>query len=152
VRKIMEEKPDILKEEISGMSFVDALLTPHRAYYMAVKDLFESDGLVGLAHITGGGMQENLDRILPKDLNAQIDLAKVRVLPIFKTLKQFGQLDDADMLRTFNMGVGMCAVVRKEFAAEAEAHMDSLGVEAYELGTIVQGKGEVEFTDRLQWA
>jgi phosphoribosylformylglycinamidine cyclo-ligase len=151
VRKLMEEKPEMLKEEVGGKPFIETVLTPHRAYYRTVKDLFTQDGLVGLAHITGGGMQENIDRILPDGLDAQINLGKIRILPIFKTLKKFGALDDAEMLRTFNMGVGLAAVVRKDFAEEAMAHVKSFGVECYELGTIVEGQKKVAFTGKLQW-
>jgi len=151
IRKIMEDLPAILKEEVGGKSFMDAILTPHRAYYNTVKDLFESPGLTGLAHITGGGIKENLNRILPANLDAHIDLSKIRILPIFKTLKKFGGLEDADMLRTFNMGAGMLAVVRPEFVDEAMAHVKAQGVEAYEIGTIVEGNKTVEFTGQLQW-
>jgi phosphoribosylformylglycinamidine cyclo-ligase len=151
VRKIMEASPEILKEEVGGKLFVEAILTPHRAYYNCLKDLFEDDGLVGLAHITGGGIQENLNRILPEGISASIDLSKIRILPIFQTLKKFGNLDDADMLRTFNMGVGITAVVRKEFAEEAMAHIKGLGVETYEVGVITEGNKTVEFTGQLNW-
>ena len=151
VRKIMEDSPDILKEKIGDKRFVQAVLTPHRAYYKAVKDLFPQDGLVGLAHITGGGIKENLDRILPDTLNAAIDLPKIRILPIFALLKKFGGLDDGDMLRTFNMGVGMTAVVRPDFAQEAIAHLKASGVEAYEIGIITQGSKDVIFKGELQW-
>ena len=116
-----------------------------------LKDLFTNDGLVGLAHITGGGIQENLNRILPEGLSASIDLSKIRILPVFNTLRKFGGLEDADMLRTFNMGVGITAVVRKEFAEEAMAHIKAQGIEAYEVGTIVEGNKTVEFTGQLQW-
>jgi len=151
VRKIMEENPKILKEEVGGKPFIEAILTPHRAYYPCLKDLFPQDGLVGLAHITGGGIQENLNRILPEGLSASIDLSHIRILPIFQTLKKFGGLEDADMLRTFNMGVGITAVVHKEFAEEAMAHIKAQGVEAYELGTITEGDKTVQFTGQLNW-
>ncbi|MDO8576259.1 MAG: phosphoribosylformylglycinamidine cyclo-ligase [bacterium] len=151
VRKIMKENPDILKEEVGGKPFIEAVLTPHRAYYKVLKDLFTNDNLVGLAHITGGGIQENLNRILPDGLSASIDLSKIRILPVFNTLKKFGGLEDADMLRTFNMGVGITAVVRKEFRDEAMAHIKSRGVEAYEIGTIVDGEKTVTFTGELNW-
>ena len=151
VRKIMEENPDILKEKVGGDTFIEAILTPHRAYYKVLKDLFTNDGLVGLAHITGCGIQENLNRILPEGLSASIDLSKIRILPVFNTLRKFGGLEDADMLRTFNMGVGITAVVRKEFAEEAMAHIKAQGIEAYEVGTIVEGNKTVEFTGQLQW-
>ena len=151
VRKIMEENPEILKEEVGGKPFIEAMLTPHRAYYRALKDLFMQDGLVGLAHITGGGIEENLNRILPDGLSASIDLSKIRILPIFGTLKKSGGLEDADMLRTFNMGVGITAVVRKEFVEEAIAHIKAQGIEAYEVGTIVEGDKTVTFTGELNW-
>jgi len=151
VRKVMEENPDILREEVAGKPFIEATLTPHRAYYGCLKDLFPHDGLVGLAHITGGGIQENLNRILPDGLSASIDLSRVRILPVFGTLKKFGGLEDGDMLRTFNMGVGITAVVRKEFVEEAIAHIKAQGVEAYEIGTIVEGDKTVRFTGQLDW-
>jgi len=152
VRKIIETSPEILKEEVGGKPFIETILTPHRAYYNALKDLFENEGLTGLAHITGGGMKENLNRILPATLNANIDLSKVRILPIFKTLKKFGGLEDADMLRTFNMGVGVTAVVRPDFAQEAIAHLKAMGVETYEVGSIVEGERQVVFEGALNWA
>lgn len=151
VRKIMETSPDILQSKISGTPFIDAVLEPHRAYYTALKDLFAQDGLVGLAHITGGGIQENLNRILPVDLNAEINLSKVRVHPIFKTLKKFGALEDVDMLRTFNMGVGIAAVVRPEYVGEIIAHMKKFDIEAYEVGMIKTGSQKIEFNGKLLW-
>ncbi len=152
VRKIMETAPDILKEKVEGKPFIEAILTPHRAYYNAVKDLFDSPELTGLAHITGGGMKENLNRILPVNLDAHIDLAKIRILPIFHVLKDFGALEDSDMLRTFNMGAGMMAVVRPEFAAQAIAHLQTQGIDAYEVGAITEGSKQVVFDRELQWA
>ena len=151
VRKILETAPDILKEQIDGKPFIEAVLTPHRGYYMSVKDLFLKDGLAGLAHITGGGIKENLNRILPEGLSAQIDVSKIKILPIFKILKRFGELEDADMLRTFNMGVGMTAVVKKQFADEAINHLKGFGVDAYEIGVIKEGEKSVDFTGELQW-
>ena len=151
VRKIMEEHPTILEEKVGADTFIEAILTPHRAYYKVLKDLFTNDGLVGLAHITGGGIQENLNRILSDGLSASIDLSKIRILPVFQMLKKFGGLEDADMLRTFNMGVGIAAVVRKEFSGEAMAHIKAQGIEAYEVGTIVEGDKTVQFTGQLNW-
>lgn len=151
VRKIMEASPEILNEQIAGQSFIEAILTPHRCYYNSLKDLFGKKELVGLAHITGGGIQENLNRILPSGLSAQIDLSAIKILPIFKTLKKFGNLEDADMLRTFNMGIGVTAVVRKTFAGAAMAHLKGLGVDAYEIGVIKEGDRSVDFISELQW-
>ncbi len=151
VRKVMEAAPEILNEKVGGQSFIDAILTPHRCYYNSLSELFGEKGLTGLAHITGGGIKENLNRILPNELGATIDLTKIRILPIFKTLKKFGALEDEDMLRTFNMGVGITAVVKKEFAEEAMAHFKQFDIAAYEIGIIGKGSKNVEFTGNLQW-
>ena len=151
VHKIMQEVPAILNEEVGGEQFIKSILTPHRGYYNCLKDLFGKKELTGLAHITGGGIRENLDRILPDTLNAKIDLANIRILPIFKTLRKFGDLQDADMLRTFNMGVGMTAVVQAAFAEEAIAHFRQFDVVAYPIGSIVTGNKQVKFTGALQW-
>jgi|SRR3989338_3842379 len=149
IRKIMESNPEIMSEKSGGRSFIETILTPHRAYYNCLKDLFARDGLVGLAHITGGGIKENLNRILPDSLSAEIDLSKVRVLPTFGVLKKYGSLEDPDMLRTFNMGVGIAAVVRKEFAGETIAHMKRFGIDAYEIGIIKKGNKDVIFSGQL---
>ncbi len=151
VRRIMEESPDILKQEIEGKPFIKSVLTPHRGYYNCLKDLFEKKELTGLAHITGGGIGENLNRILPDMLDAEIDLSKIRILPIFKTLKDFGRLQDEDMIRTFNMGVGMAAVVSPNFVDEAIAHLKRSDVMAYSIGVITEGNKRVKFISELQW-
>jgi phosphoribosylformylglycinamidine cyclo-ligase len=150
VRKIIDANPAILKEKIGDTKFMDAVLVPHKAYYPVLKRLFGNAGLTGLAHITGGGIQENLNRILPRNLSAHIDLSKIRIHPIFKTLKKFGNLEDRDMLRTFNMGVGLTVVVRKSFAEQAISHFEKHGVQTYIIGDIRQGNQTVEFSGALQ--
>ena len=108
-----------------------------------MKGLFGNKELVGLAHITGGGIKENLNRILPKNLDAVIDVNKIRILKIFKTLKKFGKLEDEEMFRAFNMGVGIAAVVKKNFAGKAKKHLKKFGIDTYEIGKIIKGKGKV---------
>lgn len=145
VRKIMKQNPKILKEKIGGKSFLKAILTPHRCYYNSLKGLFGNRGLVGLAHITGGGIKENLNRILPKNLDAEIDVKKIKVLKIFQILKKFGKLEDREMFRAFNMGVGIAAVVKEDFTDEAKKHLKKFSIEAYEIGKIIKGNGKVIF-------
>jgi len=84
----MAQRSDILGEKVEGESFLDAILRPHRCYYQAVRGLFSRPELHGMAHITGGGIQDNLNRILPADRNAAIDLAAVRPLPIFALIRR----------------------------------------------------------------
>ena len=149
VRKIIEVSPEIMNEKVGEMPFIDAVLTPHRAYYVPLKALFGESELVGLAHITGGGIKENLNRILPSSLDAEINLSKIKVLPIFKTLKKYGNLENTDMLRTFNMGVGITAVVKKDFVQKAIEHLKTFDIDTYEIGVITKGNKEVIFTGEL---
>lgn len=151
IKKIMEQSPEVLKENFGGKTFTQAILTPHFCYYNCLKDLFGESGLVGLAHITGGGIKENLNRILPENLNAVVDINKIKILPIFKALKKYGDLEDTDMLRTFNMGAGITAVVRESFVQEAIDHLKKFDVEAYQIGTITKGTKQVEFAGHLDW-
>jgi len=151
VRKIMEQNPEILKEKIDGKTFTKKILIPHFGYYNCLKDLFGNEGLVGLAHITGGGIKENLNRILPKDLDAEINIEKIKILKIFKILKKFGNLEDDDMLRTFNMGVGMTAVVKENFVEKMKKHLKKFNVDVYEIGKITKGNKRVNFTSKLNW-
>lgn len=151
VRSIMEKYPEVMKETVDGRSFIDAILEPHRCYYGIVKDLFATGMIRGMAHITGGGIKENLNRILPDNMNANIDLSKYRILDIFKVIRKFGNVSDAEMLRTFNMGVGLAIVTPREFAETVKAHIIKSGADCYEIGTIGQGNKQVITSQTFQW-
>lgn len=151
VRKLMADHSEILREKIDGRSFLDVILTPHRCYSQSLKGLFREKKLKGVAHITGGGVAGNLRRILPKGTSAVIDLAKLRVLPIFRLIQKYGDVPDEDMLRTFNMGAGLTIVCEPEAAGKIRKHFASQDIESYEIGTIGQGKQEVIYTNSLQW-
>jgi phosphoribosylformylglycinamidine cyclo-ligase len=151
VRRIIKEHPEIMETVVDGKSFMDSILTPHRCYYNSLKDLFGKNLIHGLAHITGGGIRENLNRILPEDLDAKIDLSKYHVLNIFKQLKQFGDLDDEDMLRTFNLGVGMTLVTSEEKANIVTNHLEEYGVRCHVVGEITYGKRQVICNGRIDW-
>ena len=97
-----------------------------------------------VCHITGGGFYENIPRALPKGLCARIARKDVRVLPIFDLLAKEGNIPERDMFNTFNMGVGMCAIVPQEAADLAIAQLKNCGVDAYALGEIVPGDEGVE--------
>ena len=157
VRKLMEAKPAIFDEVICGRSFLDVILTPHMSYASAVRELAgkfrgEGGGVHGMVHITGGGMRDNLLRVLPGDsLRAAIDLHKVRVPEIFGLIKKYANASDDDMLRTFNNGVGMILVVDASKAHAVEQLMQDLGYEAYEIGLIEDGPREVAFRGAMRW-
>src|SRR4029077_3741031 len=93
-----------------GMTVGEALLAPHRSYLKAVRPLIERGLVKGLAHITGGGITENLPRILPEGCAAEVDLQSWSVPPIFRLLQQRGAIAQAEMFRTFNMGVGLVII------------------------------------------
>jgi len=151
VRQIMEKYPQIIDLDIDGKSFIDTILEPHRCYYQTIKDLFELDTITGLAHITGGGICENLDRILPRDLDAVIDASTYDMHTIFKVLKEWGNIDEAEMLRTYNLGIGMAAVTKKEYLETVKRHIQNKNVECREIGEIVKGKQKVLVKGNFKW-
>jgi phosphoribosylformylglycinamidine cyclo-ligase len=151
VRALTAKDPDILDLEVDGTPFLDAIMVPHRCYYQAFKGLFDLPGLHGLAHITGGGIEGNLNRVLPDGLNAEIDLSRIRVLPIFKAIRDRGKVDDADMLRTYNMGVGMTLVADPAAVEPIRSHLAEHGVESYPIGEIVPGEKRVASRGTIRW-
>ena len=151
VRALMAQQPEILEETVAGENFLDVILKPHQAYYRTIKALFGLDGLHGMAHITGGGMQGNLNRILPEGCNALIDLSQIHVLPIFTYIKEKGNVPESDMLRTFNLGVGMTMVVKPTIVEHVINHLAPYHCQSYAIGTIIRGNQQVVFEHRLNW-
>ncbi|MDR0294213.1 MAG: phosphoribosylformylglycinamidine cyclo-ligase [Oscillospiraceae bacterium] len=151
VRRIMSDYPHIKNEVIGGRPFMDAVLEPHRCYYLALKDLFKTKYMTGLAHITGGGIRENLNRILPMDVSAEIDLSLYKIPAIFRILKEYGEVNDSEMLRTFNLGCGLAVVCKKEYVSILTEHFSRFSIECYPIGTIMEGNGSVVTTHHLSW-
>ena len=146
VRKIMKKYPEIVTKK-----FIETILEPHRCYYNALKDLFDKNWITGLAHITGGGICENLDRILPNNLSASIDASKYQILDIFKLLKKTANISEKEMLRTFNLGVGLTVVCKKEYANDIVKHMKKKKINAYIIGSIIKGNKEVLVNGDFNW-
>ena len=124
------------------------------SYYKAVRALVEqfSGAVRGMAHITGGGMRDNLIRImLVDDLRAKIDLSLIRALPIFGLIKKYANATEADMLRTFNNGVGMIAVTDGAAAGDIIKTLGDLGYTAYQIGGVERGPRAVEFINEIGW-
>jgi phosphoribosylformylglycinamidine cyclo-ligase len=140
VRKIvLEDHPvplDSCPEELGGESLQDALLRPTRIYVKPVLNLCRDFNVLGLAHITGGGLIENIPRILPGKCQAVIHSRSWPRPPIFPYLQKLGQVSEEDMYRVFNNGIGMVAVVPAQEADEALARLSSLGERAWRIGEI----------------
>jgi phosphoribosylformylglycinamidine cyclo-ligase len=150
VRLMMEERPQIKNERLGGENFMEAIMKPHTSYYKMIKGLFADKRLHGLAHITGGGIEWNLSRIIPDGLCADVDLSKLRTLPIFRLIKENGNISDEEMLRTFNCGAGLIAVVSPDAAADTIRHISSQAA-CYELGRITQGSRKINLFGSLIW-
>ncbi len=151
VRKLMEQDTSLAETYVDETTFMEAIMKPHVCYYHALKDLFGHAGLHGMAHITGGGIAGNLNRVLPEGLNAIVDLDAIRILPIFKAIKEAGTVPDDDMLRTYNLGVGITLVVSPETSEEIQDHLHKKGIDSYQIGTISAGTQEVLFHKTLEW-
>ncbi len=150
VRRLMKEHPGILKERVGKDTFLNAILKPHTCYYRALRTLFGNAGLHGLAHITGGGIGGNLNRILPKNLDASINVSAIDVLPVFNVIQRYGDVADGEMLRTYNMGVGLTIVADPKAAPTMIKHLKKSGHDCYDIGEIVPGKGSVTFRGNLR--
>ncbi|GAA4228027.1 phosphoribosylformylglycinamidine cyclo-ligase [Sagittula marina] len=126
----------------------EALLAPTTLYVKGSLAAVKAGAVHALAHITGGGLTENLPRVLPEGMGADIDLDAWELLPIFKWLAATGNIDASEMLKTFNCGIGMIAVVTPEKAAEARAALTEAGHDVHEIGKITAGEG-VRYTGAL---
>jgi phosphoribosylformylglycinamidine cyclo-ligase len=129
-----------------GVSIGEALLVPHRSYLPLLRPLLARDLIKGMAHITGGGITENLPRILPTGTRAVIDRRSWIVPPIFRWLQRTGSVPDADMLRTFNMGIGLIVACAE---ADAPALLEALAAggecRAVRIGEVRSGGAAVEY-------
>ncbi len=129
-----------------GATVGDALLAPHRSYLTVVEPLLDEGHLLGLAHITGGGITDNLPRILPAGCGARINRTSWTVPPIFTFLQQAGDVPREDMYRTFNMGIGLIAACRNEAADGLVGSIRAAGEPgARIIGEIVPGEPSVVY-------
>lgn len=151
IRQLIKQKPDIINDIIDGKTFLDLILEPHRCYYNTIKNLFPEKVITGLAHITGGGIRENLDRILPENTDAVIDLSKYQILPVFKKIRQEGNVAENEMLRTFNMSIGLVIVCPEASKSRVMNHILEQNINCYEIGEIVLGNQKVQTVGSLNW-
>jgi phosphoribosylformylglycinamidine cyclo-ligase len=123
-----------------------ALMKTHRSYLHVIQKLVAGQVTVGMAHITGGGITENLPRILPKNVTAQVELGSWPVLPIFEHLREIGQVSQEEMMRTFNMGIGLIAVIPAAKFTKAKTLLDRAEEKFYVIGRVVKGERRVQYT------
>ena len=133
-------------EQLGGTSVMDALLAPTRIYVKSIINLLKKGLPVhAVAHITGGGITENLDRALPKTLDAQVELGSWPVLPSIQYVIDAAGLDQEQALKTFNMGIGMCVICKPADAAAIQAELEATGEKVYTVGTVIAGEGKVVY-------
>ena len=142
IRKVLEQAEN---PNIDGSPAEQLLLAPTRIYVRPVLDLISKVPVKGLAHITGGGISENLPRILGADIHAQVELSSWRMGPMFDWLAITGRITPKEMHRTFNCGVGMCVVVAPHQVDQVIAVLAENGESAWRMGTVMAGGGGVDY-------
>jgi len=134
-----------------GRTIGDALLEPHVSYAKQVAVYQRVATVKGMAHITGGGLTDNLPRVLPDGLGITIELGTWPVLPIFRFLQEAGGVERNEMLRTFNMGIGYCLIADEAGARKILDTADTAGETAYRIGTVTKGDGTVKYSGELNY-
>ncbi len=137
VRKIIEVKDANLAQDCGGQSLADALITPTRIYVRNLLALARHCQINAIAHITGGGLLENIPRVLPENLSARINLSSWQLPPVFSWLQQAGNIEQAEMLRTFNCGAGMILAIDSSQEQQCLDQLETLGEIAWVIGDIV---------------
>jgi phosphoribosylformylglycinamidine cyclo-ligase len=137
--------PESYVNELKG-KVGNELMRTHKSYWPAIRKLLAAECVAAMAHITGGGLTENLPRVLPRGLAAVIDLGSWPVLPIFDHLQTLGNVPREEMLRTFNMGLGLLVVVPSKKFKKAQSVLEKAGEKGYTVGRIVKGERKVMYT------
>jgi phosphoribosylformylglycinamidine cyclo-ligase len=141
IRKIIEVSGSDLSEDCDGIPLADALLAPTNIYVSALKDIIENIDIHALAHITGGGLLENLPRVLPQNTRGVIDTNSWSMPAVFEWLQQNGNVEQTEMYRTFNCGIGMVVVAAEDDAATILQMLEDSGTTAWQLGRIESSSG-----------
>jgi phosphoribosylformylglycinamidine cyclo-ligase len=136
IRKIIERAQPDLAMELGGVAFADAVMAPTRIYVKSLLALMEAVPVKGMAHITGGGLTENIPRVLGEPLTALIDSQAWPLPPLFQWLQREGNVADAEMHRVFNCGIGMVVIVAESDAARASALLTAAGETVFRIGNI----------------
>lgn len=136
IHKIIEKSGAVLSSDFHGKSLGEALLAPTRIYVKALQELMQHLPVKGMAHITGGGLLENIPRILPDNLCAVLQRSAWDMPPLFKWLQAQGNVAEREMQRTFNCGIGMVVVVSPKWAQQAQKLLHASGEQVWRIGEI----------------
>jgi len=146
-KALFEAKGYSVHDQVPGLDSTigEELLRPHRCYYRSVYPLIsETDSVLGIAHITGGGLYENLPRVMPSPVRAIVERRSWTPLPIFRMIQEAGNVPDVDMFRTFNMGIGMVLFVQKDAAPAVLQRLHNAGEMAAVIGELQRGPHDVQ--------
>ncbi|MDW7673013.1 MAG: phosphoribosylformylglycinamidine cyclo-ligase [Bacillota bacterium] len=146
-RKVLFELGELTPHSFmseTGKTIGEELLTPTKIYVKAIKPLFETGTVKGLAHITGGGLLENIPRILPKGTAVELKLHSWPVQAIFSLIQRLGQVELAEMYRAFNMGIGMVIAVAPKDLPQVKEILNTNDEKFFEIGRVISGDGQVK--------
>jgi len=144
VRKIIDDTNQDLSDTLDGKPLLELLLEPTRIYVKQILSLIKTVPIKAIAHITGGGLIENIPRVIPDNLSVSIDSSSWELAPIFKWLQETGNIEAHEMYKTFNCGVGMVICVPQENKVEAVSLLLELGETAWEIGEVISSNSSLE--------
>lgn len=143
IRKLIEKSGIDMESDFHGRKFKDVVMAPTKLYVKSILQLLEAMPVKGMAHITGGGITENIPRVLPEGLTAEINATSWELPPLFKWLQAQGNIANLEMYKTFNCGIGMAVILAPENVQKALEILASAGETVYQIGTIrAQNAGE----------
>lgn len=143
IRKLIEKSGIDFESDFHGRKFKDVVMEPTRIYVKSLLKLIEALPVKGMAHITGGGITENIPRVLPAGLTAEIKASGWQLPPLFQWLQAQGNIVPSELYKTFNCGIGMAVIVAKEHVAQARQLLEASGETVFEIGHVrTQNAGE----------
>ena len=146
IRNILKKKKILIK---NNNFLKKELLKPTKIYVKEILNLIDNNLINGCAHITGGGLADNLKRIIPKNCTADINLSNIKTQNIFKWIKKSG-VSDKEMLKTFNCGIGFCIITKKNRIGKIKKQF-SKRYQPYEIGRVINGKKSIKFNEKIHW-
>tara|TARA_B100001245_G_scaffold89003_1_gene64189 strand:- start:134 stop:760 length:627 start_codon:yes stop_codon:yes gene_type:complete len=143
IRKIIEIQQSNLQSKFGDTTLGDALIEPTKIYVQPILNLLDKFKIHGIAHITGGGFKDNIERILPNDCDAVIETNTWEQPEIFNWIQSQGKISKNEMLRTFNCGIGMALIIEHSDMNEILGALSELGYASYKIGDVTKGSGQI---------